>query len=84
MDGGVNSQPGKHEYPRKKSIQTVNIEKSPCQVKVCKKLTLCQAKVIKKTVQSNLSYYVDGYNSKNLKVDLIINVKDIDNLNENW
>ena len=37
-----NAQPGKHEYQEKSSCQTVNIEKTLYQVKVCKILSLCQ------------------------------------------
>ena len=38
VDGGqsFNSQPGKQEYQRKKSVQTVNIKKTSSQVNVCK------------------------------------------------
>ena len=61
---------------QKSRCQTVNIENSPCQVKVCKKLTPCPAKDIKNSAAKGLNVF--------LNVILFPLSKDIDNLGKRY
>ena len=50
-----NSQPGRHEYQRKKFTANSKHGKTPCQVKVCKKLSSCPAESIKTSAAKRLN-----------------------------